>query len=261
MKGRCHICGEYKKLSFEHIPPKKAFNNRRVVRVKSDDLLELGPDQLPKGRVEQRGSGDYTLCERCNNLTGHWYGEKFVDWCYQAMEILARSRGKPTLYYPYKLYPLRVIKQITTMFLSTNGIDFRDKCPELVEFVLNRNRKYLPPKFRFFIFYNLSSRLRSSGITTAIKDIRFGNIYVFSEITYPPFGYILTIDSEPTEKDFEEISHFANYEYNEFKIQNLQIPVFHIFTWMPGDYRTKEEVLKTYQENIEYEQKRGKRYK
>ena len=25
-KGYCHICGEFTKLTFEHIPPHKAFN-------------------------------------------------------------------------------------------------------------------------------------------------------------------------------------------------------------------------------------------
>jgi len=29
--GVCHICGERGALSFEHIPPKAAFNNRPVV--------------------------------------------------------------------------------------------------------------------------------------------------------------------------------------------------------------------------------------
>ena len=27
--GICHICGEYKKLTYEHIPPEAAFNSQR----------------------------------------------------------------------------------------------------------------------------------------------------------------------------------------------------------------------------------------
>jgi hypothetical protein len=26
--GRCHICGNVGELSFEHVPPEKAFNNK-----------------------------------------------------------------------------------------------------------------------------------------------------------------------------------------------------------------------------------------
>ncbi len=29
-EGICHICGDYGKLFFEHIPPEAAFNNHRV---------------------------------------------------------------------------------------------------------------------------------------------------------------------------------------------------------------------------------------
>jgi hypothetical protein len=68
----CHICGVNGKLSFEHVPPRAAFNNRRVVKVGFDDAAHLGPDQVPRGQIQQRGAGAYTLCESCNNWTGNW---------------------------------------------------------------------------------------------------------------------------------------------------------------------------------------------
>jgi hypothetical protein len=30
-KGNCHLCGKYKELSFEHIQPKAAFNDRPIL--------------------------------------------------------------------------------------------------------------------------------------------------------------------------------------------------------------------------------------
>src|SRR3712207_733867 len=88
--GICHICGASGPLTFEHVPPQKAFNNKPVI-VLPFDASHLGPDPLAhgaKGRVQQRGLGDYTLCARCNSVTGSWYGGDFVDWCYQGAVIL-----------------------------------------------------------------------------------------------------------------------------------------------------------------------------
>ena len=41
--GECHICGEIKKLSFEHSPPAKAFNQDPIVYVEMKRLLDGGP--------------------------------------------------------------------------------------------------------------------------------------------------------------------------------------------------------------------------
>jgi len=60
--GQCHICGRNGLLSFEHIPPRAAFNDRRVILYKFEDLIELGPDATPKGPISQKGAGSYTLC-------------------------------------------------------------------------------------------------------------------------------------------------------------------------------------------------------
>src|SRR5216684_6998566 len=98
-EGVCHICGNYGPLSFEHIPPRAAFNNRSVIKVKFEEALELGPDGVAKGPIQQQGAGQYTLCRKCNNDTGAWYGKSFVDWCYQGMDILIRTKGKPSLIY------------------------------------------------------------------------------------------------------------------------------------------------------------------
>jgi len=42
--------------------------------MKFEDTIELGPDGVAKGPIQQRGMGSYTLCNKCNNDTGHWYG-------------------------------------------------------------------------------------------------------------------------------------------------------------------------------------------
>ena len=42
------------------------------------------------------------------------------------MAILHWTRGKPSLYYTFHIFPLRIIKQIVCMFFNANGEGFRE---------------------------------------------------------------------------------------------------------------------------------------
>ena len=238
--GTCRICGNTGDLSFEHVPQRAAFNDKPVIRVKFEDAIALGPEEITKGEIQQRGLGGYTLCPKCNNLTGHLYGSQFVDWCYQAMQILNKWKGEPSLIHRYKIFPLAILKQIMTMFFSVNPVEFREANPELVRFVLNRDIKYLPPKYGFLIYYNIGGKFRFDGIM--VLGNLLGKIALVSEITYPPFGYLMTINSEPPDDRLYEITYFSRYNYNESKTLELKLPVLPTYTVYPGDYRTKKEI-------------------
>ena len=242
IEGRCHICGDFGPLSWEHVPPKQAFNSRPVEAHPWIESLDFGiDDERPRGKVLQRGMGGYTLCERCNNLTGHWYGTEFINWCYRGRDILIQAEGKPSLVYLHYVLPLRVIKQVATMFFSACGENFRDNCDDLVGFVLNRERRYLPPRYDFYAYYNIEGTYRFSSIVATARLDR-NQTSVFSEITFPPYGYVLTLDSPPPDHRLFSISHFANYDYDEFRTFEMRLPVLPTFLTMPGDYRTRDEI-------------------
>lgn len=242
VKGICHICGRDGPLSFEHVPPKKAFNENSVVSIKFEEAMELIPNAQVKGDVQQRGMGAYTLCGKCNNDTGTWYGTDFVNWCYQGFDILWKSNGKPTLIYFHHLFPLRIIKQITTMFFSANSPKLGKVHPELIKFVLNKNEKYLPPEFRFFVYFNIEGKFRFIGMQHFLKvDKR--KITSLSEINFPPYGYVMTINSDPPDPKLIEITHFSRYDFNRFDTKAMRIPVLPTHSPLPGDYRSKEEII------------------
>ncbi len=259
VEGNCHICGTYGKLSFEHVPPKSAFNNRRVVRVGIDKAIAVGPyDNKITGRIEQRGAGDYTLCERCNNNTGRWYARSFAHWCVQGATVLIKTDFNPRIFTIHYIFPLRVIKQIVTMFFSVNHEGFATANPELVEFVLNRDKLYLPPQYRFYVYFNRgvpTDRLRSTGIVGKL-NFDTGKQTLISEITFPPFGYVFTIDSEIPDRRLFEITHFSRYRYDDLKVLEMRPVVLDTPTFVPGDYRTPEEVMKESAQQIEEERRR-----
>src|SRR5262249_16000508 len=149
--------------------------------------------------------------------------------------------------YPFHLFPLRVFKQIVCMFFSANGPGFRTTNQELVRFALNREHKYIDPKIRIFAYYTMSDRSRQAGVTGILEfaesSMGITRSHVFSEISFPPFGYILTEDSPPPDRRLVDISFFAQYGFDDWVDISLRLPVLPIYSWLPGDFRSRDEVL------------------
>jgi len=244
--GICHICGNDGKLSFEHVPPESAFNDQRILRSTFEQMLAKENMDEIEGRQQQRGAGAYTLCEKCNNDTGLWYVPAFSSWAQQAMRVVLGTRGRPSLEYPFNLFPLRVLKQVTCMFFSVNGTYFQKAHPDLVRFVLNKECKEFPDYLGVYAFYTLSNRSRSAGVTGVVKGFGSGSssIHTFSEITFPPFGFILTVRSDPPHNGFCEISSFSKFNYCDWRCGiTMRLPLMPIYTGFPGDYRTRAQAL------------------
>ncbi len=189
----------------------------------------------------QRGFGAHTLCGRCNNDTGHWYGSAYVDWVWQAARLLVRASGAPTLYYPFRIFPLRVIKQVVCMFFSANGKEFQDAQPALVRFLLNRRANHLDPAIRIYAYFNRSALARSIGVTSALT-VPTGKITVMSEVSHYPFGYVMTFDSLAPDDRLFDISHFADFSYDDWREFSLRFAVLPAASMMPADFRTPEEI-------------------
>jgi len=241
-EGHCAICSTYGPLTFEHVPPEKAFNDRPVVMLAAEKAMNLAPGERAKGPIQQRGMGAYTLCGKCNNDTGGWYGGAFVDWCAQGMDILRRAGGRPTLIYPHHIYPLRIFKQIITMFFSANPGSLRHHS-ELVTFVLDKERQYLSPTYRVFVYYNNIGRTRFHGLG-GLLNVEKGTSILMSEITFPPFGYVLTLDSPPPDQRLVEVTYFARSAYDAQIALPFRLPVLPTHVWVPGDYREHGQIMK-----------------
>jgi len=240
--GSCHICGVYTKLSFEHVPPRSAFNNRPILFQAGEDMLRAAdPDDVKQ--IAQRGAGAHTLCPKCNNDTGRWYGGGFAEFAHQAMAVLHHTRGRATLYCSFDLFPLRVFKQVICMFFSINGPSFARANPELVNFVLNREASGLNPKYGVYGYYNASARGRSSGVAaSASLSSGTSTIRVMSEAAFPPLGFLLAFSSEPPDDRLVDLSFMAKYHYNDRKDLVFRLPVLPVYTGFPGDYRDRDTV-------------------
>ena len=191
------------------------------------------------GRKQQRGFGSYTLCLKCNNDTGAWYGNAYVDWAYQGLRYAHFARRVPEMLFNFQIFPSRVIKQILCMFFSLNGAGPLQVQPELKRLVLDREYRYLRDNnIRIYAYYTLSSKIRAMGALVSMNVLDGGPTYVTSELSFAPWGYVLTFDCPPPDQRLVDITFFADYRFNDWNELSMRFPVLPVESWIPGDYRS-----------------------
>jgi len=237
-KGYCRLCGNYTKLSFEHIPPRSAFNRDSKVLFTMSDLI--GKRSHTKFR---KGLGEYSLCESCNNLTGAWYGEAYVEWAKQGLLWLGLIGKNSQIEIPYHIKPLNVIKQSLIMMLAMSSESSLNFHEELRRFILNKEQQYLPWHYNVYVYLTDTSHLRYASEMT-ILDINTNAMdYIEAEIALPPFGYCVTSSengSNPSvaqENGLYKIDWFSRFDYNRSTTVFLRIPKMEVNTPTPLDYR------------------------
>ena len=257
--GKCRICGKERKLSFEHVPPQKAYNQETVIEYTLESWVK---NQKVKGKQQQGGIGAYTLCEQCNPDTGSWYGNEYFKWTSVGFDVLNFLDENPnilsnknTIAVALKdVYPLRFLKQVVTCLFSVVGISpsstFADNNPDLVKFVLDRYQTNLPENYRFFLrLYRKPSKLRrvpiASKLTVTYNKDSSGNIIpgtiraqpasIFSEMAHPPFALVMTHGT--SFPDATDISYFKNFGYEESVDLVLPLRIGKGLTPYPGNYQ------------------------
>jgi hypothetical protein len=168
------------------------------------------------------------------------YGNAYVSWAIQGMEFRNAAPAGSRLLLPFHIFPGRIAKEIICMFASACGPGLCEKSPELTRYVLNRDHRGIPNQFRIYCYLMGPDSMmsRQAGITGLISD---RSSHVFSEISFPPFGYILTIDSPPVDEGLLDITHFTGFGYNDWRSEYFRMPVRKVNSYFPGDYQSADE--------------------
>lgn len=243
--GECSICGVHCQLTWEHVPPEAAFNKARIRMGDPNRILGARTRDVmttPHGRYIQRGSGRFSLCEKCNNITGHWYGTGYVNWAIQGMRHLRAAPNGSSMRLPFHILPGRVFKQIITMFASVCGPKFFANKPELRRLVLNRDIRGCPPYLRLYCYYQASGSTfaRQAGITGLVN--LDGPTSIFAEMAFPPFGYLVAMDSPVMDQRLVDITFFSESAYTDYRDLYISFPVLPTDSPFPGDFRTTDQL-------------------
>lgn len=247
----CRLCGEWRKMTYEHVPPERAFNDR-------PRLFQSLQDKLRKRNYTKyrKGIGLYSLCEQCNNTTGGNYGGAFVEWAKQGLEWLELIAENDIETFTFTIQPLNVLKQVCTMAIASMSIVSLKKHEDLRRFVFNKDSQYMPYNYGIYVYLaeNEKPRFASDIVTSTFSSNSVTMVYL--EIAIPPFGYCVVsqrsgISPEKIRQHrLYPIEWFWGYALNETATVELRLPKLPVNTVFPLDYRTETQVV---QEMIDQE--------
>lgn len=255
--GKCALCGKECELTFEHIPPRAAYNSTPVKPVSGKDYFEA-PDRakrMPwelegiKYSNQQKGMGLYTLCQDCNNNTGSWYGTSYVRFA--EIALTAVYAPIPEKYNAIRfpdIYPLRIIKQLCSMFCSINSnIGALD---DLRKFVLNKESQELDDhKYRIQMYFLRNQVTKYMGYSVLV-NIATGEISSLSELDAYPVGFQLIFNPKENKKyPGINITAFAHQQYDSKCEVQMPLIIYESNNIFPNDFRTKAEIIRQSQDS------------
>ena len=256
-QGYCHICQKYGNLTFEHVPPHKAFNDRRAKSIEGNEAIKLisEKDRMPwdttglKYKSKQRGMGIYSLCSSCNNLTGKYYGNEYIKFAQTMAKVIFDNdiSGKSMIGVKLEgVYVSRIAKQVLSMFCSTYP-GFTKIYPIVKDLILDKDETIEDiSKFRITMFILKEFKIGYTGLTA----MAYGNgkIKIVAEIDAYPFGFVLELEPKEDNPDLD-ITHFLSHKYDEKFDLEMGINIRERNIMFPTDFRTKEEIMACKEEN------------
>lgn len=224
----CHVCGLRPAGSREHLPGVAAANDGPV------DVFFPQPTDGSTGegmRSERRRYADgfvvRTLCSKCNCRTGGNYGTAYKSFVRQFSESGLLSAGLQRNWINLTgIQPLRVLKQMATIFLASQTYLSHDHWREIREFVLRRDRKLPNGALRFYLYRNGSSIGRIvalQGVTSIWKGTKPPPL-VFSEVSWPPVGVVFATDPHPLVEKMKDITEWGQYRFKDRDSFGFSVP-------------------------------------
>lgn len=165
-EGNCSICGNFSRLTFDHIPPKACYKEEAVF------IAEYLSRE--KKTISQNGTKFRSLCGNCNNtLLGTYYDPSLIDFVGQVKkEVVCRENS--SLYLPNKISVAVDILRISKAIVGhTLACEFAKNYPpeyfsmpfykDMIDFVLEQNKRTLDHYDIYYWYYPYSHQKMLRG--------------------------------------------------------------------------------------------------
>jgi hypothetical protein len=248
--GRCHLCECEGPLTFEHIPPRRVFNDRPAlahtlygIQIGSRFKKPSPPSKYP------RGVGRYALCKKCNEFTADYYGGPFADWTYQCLAYAEKIRGDNYCHLSFRIRPLSVLKQILTMGLAISPFSRSDPLSAVRKFVRCPHEVHCPNMIRVKAYLNprqasrqhpLLTQIRLAGHCSVLNTDVGRSFGLLAEVAFPPLGYLIAFTNggpfPPSVAELADITHFGSFAFDAVQSRHILLPVKIPFGPVPGYY-------------------------
>jgi hypothetical protein len=191
----------------------------------------------------EQGAGAYTLCYTCNSeISGNHYVAELKRWTAIGMSAISRGfasggEGNAVELRIDRAHPARLLKQIVVMLASVNSTALLEHHRALREYAMNPHATGLLPRYQFYLLvtHPQSKVSRYAGLSLRLASGTWCGTWV-TDLVWPPFGYLMTIDEAQPLLPIGNITSFANYAYDERVDLTLQLPILVGEHPYPGEY-------------------------
>lgn len=256
--GTCILCGKIKELTFEHVPPSGAGENKPA---KLYNLLDtLGNEErVPwdfkdlKYVQSQRGTGGYYLCSECNSRTGREYVPSFIEFIKQAKDLniqAVKPECAKRMYWDLtfsNISTLNISKQIILMISCMNGRSFLKNNIVIDRFLNDKNYKIVNPDFGLYIYIN-AGLISLSYPTTAFAGTNIltnkHHVIATSGVNTGIFSFQYELKSHVNKDGYYDITNWVTHNDFDQKIDvKMRVPVMETNIGLPGNHNSINEML------------------
>ncbi|HEX9494315.1 MAG TPA: hypothetical protein VGA38_00975 [Candidatus Limnocylindria bacterium] len=253
--GRCRICGQERKLTKEHIPPRGAFNRYRGrLHSIAEWLQRDGLGAMRGGIHRQDGVWGYTLCKPCNDLTGHRYAGEYREWARTALKMFANENVSvldAQLEQPLGEFgilgdaehagprPGAFVREVLALMCSMAAdLDLSGRYPAIRRLILEPSVEALPIGMSLGLTMFLGGRARFAGPSVVVEP-SIGVWRIVMEVAYPPLATLMVLATNGPAPHTCDVSHLTMVAPDVHQAFEGQFAVGFGHAGMPGDYRTK----------------------
>lgn len=238
----CNLCGRRPAGSREHLPGVAAANDGPVTVAyfasAEGDMNRYNRHE----RVERDGFIVHTLCGHCNSRTGGNYGTAYKEFVEQFARSGILDAGETRTWISLRqIQPLRVIKQMSSMFVAAQGAFARDHWLGICDFVLRRDAKLAGTQLRYFVYRNVGAVGRVTALTSIMSLYRQWPPLVFCEVSWPPLGIVFATEQHPLLGHMKEITDWGTYGFRDRLDFNFSVPQLRVATHWPLGFGSDRE--------------------
>ena len=161
-----------------------------------------------------------------------------------AERFAAERRRAYTTITTHERRPARFLKQVVTMLLAMSSPEFGELHPDLRAFAQDAEWVGLPDRYQFYLTLYAGPIVRFVGAAGLMRNVGIGPIETsfVTELAYPPFAYVLSIDEATPVLETGNISGFADLKIEQTATVELQLITGYGHTVLPLDYRSRAAV-------------------
>lgn len=240
--GTCRLCGEVRRLTFEHIPLRAAGNDRRARALSMERLLTAeDPFSFPKSgwRPAQRGAGAYVLCKSCNEFAGAAYGgaySRFAAWLEAGLAQLEGRLPSEGMILQHNAFPLGDVARaaLVSLLRVSVGDAMVRRDPSLLR-VVRDGALGLPSGVRIGMTIVVGAKIRHSPPHRLYGAGRGWSVFV--EFAAQPLAWNLsyTGDGLVGIENSVDVSDWLLVPPRKLVALSLTVPTGMVFTAIPGD--------------------------